>query len=314
MPDPIQSQQTQSQEPGFTDPNAEPKVTAPVESWSKGWTKDDGSFDHKVFEKAPEDLKPLGKELGLYKSIDDLLKSHKGLREVASKKGLFEPLGDKATDAEKADRAAMLRKANRTPDKPEDYGIKRPDAIPEAYWNSEAVSNAVKILHEEGASPDLAKKLFEAQTKLTVGTLENQKKEQAAIFEEQDRVIREALVKEGFDFPKGLEDAKRAARKYGLDPESPFLKNASVFMAMSRAGRNLKEDTLITGATETLASLDNISAAEAGKRAESIARNPKDPLYKAYWNKGEDGKPFDHPEHDSTVALVRKLNARLRTG
>jgi hypothetical protein len=310
--------------PAFTDPNADPVVQQQAgaggehksDYWGKGWAKEDGSLDHTAFDKAPDDLKPIAKDLGRYKSLDDILRAFKERGELAGKKGLFEPLDPKAGDKEKAERMAQIRKINGTPEKVEDFGLKRPENVPEQYWNQAAVDGVAKIMQEEGASPALAKRLLEASMADLQGRLEAQKKEQAAIFEEQDRVIREQLIKEGFDFPKGLEDAQRACRKFGLDPNSPFLKNASVFMAFSRVGRNIKEDTLITGATTGLKDAENMAPDEAGKRAESIARNPKDPLYNAYWNKADNGKPLggDHPDHEKTVALVRRLNARLREG
>jgi len=314
MPDPAPASQA---DPAFVDPNAEPATgAAKTPWWGTGLTKEDGSLDHTAFDKAPDDLKPIAKDIGRYKSLDDLLRGFKERGELNGKKGLFEPLDPKADDKARAERMDQIRKINGTPAKPEDFGLKRPDVIPEKYWDEGWATTAAKIMQEEGASPSLAKRLFEEGTKNTTARIEAYKKEQEAIFEEQDRLIRETLVKEGFDFPKGLEDAQRAARKFGLDPNSPFLKNASVFMTLSRVGRSVKEDTLITGDTTSLGDAEKMVPDEAGKRAESIARNPKDPLYGAYWNKDENGKPLgqDHPKHAETVALVNRLNKKFLEG
>lgn len=317
MPDPVALTESKPA-PAFTDPNAEPAVaTAPVDSWATGWLGKDGSFDHKAFDKAPDDLKPLAKDIGRYKGLDDLLRGYKEKSELMGKKGILEPLDAKtATDKDRADRLEMIRKVNGTPTKPEEFGLKRPEAVPEAYWSQPAVDKIAKIMQEEGASPALAKRLFDESMADLQSRLDGAKKEQEAVLGEQDRLIRETLIKEGFDYPKGLEDAQRCCRKAGIDPNTPFLKNASIFMGLSRLGRLLKEDALITGATTSLSDAVNLAPDEAGKRAESIARNPKDPLYGAYWNKDENGKPLGgpHPKHDETVALVKRLNARLREG
>ena len=279
-----------------------------------GWLGKDGSFDHKAFDKAPDDLKPLAKDVGRYKSLDDLLRAFKERGELAGKKGLLEPLDPKAGDKEKSERMELLRKVNGTPAKPEDFGLKRPENVPEAYWNQAAVDGVAKIMQEEGASPALAKRLLDASMADLQGRLEAQKKEQEAIFQEQDRLIRETLVKEGFDFPKGLEDAQRAARKFGLDPNSPFLKNASIFMALSRVGRSVKEDTLIQGATDPLDAGANLTNDQARSQAESITHDPKNPLYQAYWNKDEKGNHVEHKDHDKVVARVNALWAAAVKG
>lgn len=326
MPEAAAAQPSQAA-PVFADPNADPVVTQPAGAedgkqaassayWGKSWAKDDGTLDHAALEKAPDEFKGLAKDLGRYKSLDDVLRAFKERGDLAGKKGLLEPLDPKAGDKEKTERMAQIRKINGTPEKVEDFGLKRPENVPEQYWDQAHADGIAKIMYEEGASPALAKRLLDAASGQQAARLEAQKKETEAIFQEQDRLIRETLIKEGFDFPKGLEDAQRACRKFGFDPNSPFLKNASIFMALSRVGRIVKEDTLITGSTTSLKDAESMAPEEAGKRAESIARNPKDPLYNAYWNKGEDGKPLgqDHPKHAETVALVRRLNARLREG
>lgn len=316
---PPEAAATSQAAPAFNDPNAEPQANsgqqALADSWSSGFLAKDGSFDHKAFDKAPDDLKPLAKDIGRYKGLDDLLRAFKERGELAGKKGLLEPLDPKtATDKDRTERLEMIRKVNGTPAKPEEFGLVRPETVPEAYWSQPAVDGIAKIMQEEGASPALAKRLFEASMTDLQGRLAGAQKEQEAILQEQDRLIRETLVKEGFDFPKGMEDAQRACRKFGLDPASPFLKNASIFMALSRVGRSVKEDTLITGATDGLGGGANLTNDQAKAQAESITHDPKNPLYQVYWNKDEKGRPTQHKDHDKVVSRVNELWAMAVKG
>jgi len=105
-------------------------------------------------------------------------------------------------------------------------------------------------------------------------------------FAGQDKLIRETLGKEGLDFAKGADLAQRAGRKFGIDPANPLMKNASVFMLLTRIGRVMGEDTLQTGSTEGLGPDARMSAEQAEKQASDIIHNKQHPDHEAYWNSG----------------------------
>lgn len=81
------------------------------------------------------------------------------LNYMASQKGL-EPLPADAPDSVKAEFEQKLRKIVGAPEKPEDYGFKRPDGIPENMFSEEYAGEISKILHKHAASPQLAKDLL----------------------------------------------------------------------------------------------------------------------------------------------------------
>lgn len=262
--------------------------TTAAESWANGWMKPDGSLDHKVFEKAPDDLKPLAKDFERFKTWDDFAKSYKAKNELLGKKGLIEPLSDKATDAEKADHLAMLRKVNGAPDKPEGYGLQRPQEIPEGLWNTDLAKTVSDLAFKHCASPALVQDLAKAQVEAYKKDAEAVKQQEAAWMEGQDKLIREAAGKEGLDYAKARELAERAGRRWGVDSKSDLMKNATAFMLLTRLGRLMKEDSFVTGDVSDIGAAGRMSADQSAKAAIDIMTNKSNADYAAYWNR--DGK------------------------
>jgi hypothetical protein len=290
-----------------TTPAAAPTKAAVSEPWSKGWVKEDGTFDHTKFEKAPDDLKGLAKEIARFKSPDDFLKSHISLREMASKKGIAEPLAKDATPEQRAQHMDLVRRALGAPDKVEGYKVTKPDAVPAENWNQAAVDAAAKIAFEEGVSPAALNKLAEMQVKLGMDAqaaqVAAQQKADKEWFDGQDKLIREVAAKESLDYSKAKDLADKAGRRFGIDPTNPAMKNASVFSAMMRIGKLLGEDNLVQGKTETLADLAALTPSTALAKADSIRKDPANPKYEAFWQ-----KKGPHPDHDAVVAEVAKLS------
>ncbi len=273
--------------------NAEP-------SWARSWVKDDGTLDHKAFEKAPDELRPLAKDVERYKTWDDFIKGHRELTSLAGKKGIVDPLPDNATQQQKDERAALLRKVNGVPEKPEGYQLQRPPEVPEGQWDQKYADTIASLAHKHGVSPAALKELAAAELNYTKAQIEANKVAETQWFESQDKLIRDTLAKEGLDFAKGKDLAERAGRKFGVDPANPLMKNASVFTLLTRIGRMMGEDQLVTGDQGGGLNL-NINPERAAASAKDIQQNKSNPDYDAYWQ----------PNHARHADVVEKVNSML---
>lgn len=88
--------------------------------------------------------------------IQDVFKSESEARKLVSKKGLIMP-----TEKSTPDEWNAFYKALGRPDKPEEYGLQRPEDFPEDYWNDELLGSATQLFHKIGLNPNQAKALFE---------------------------------------------------------------------------------------------------------------------------------------------------------
>ena len=308
----------------ITDPNVaapvadapDPGTAAPASSvvsepWSKGFFGDDGSINAKVFDKAPEDLRPLAKDIERFKTADDFFKAYNEQKSLLGKKGFIEPPGEKATEVERKAYADQVRKINGAPEKPEGYALAKPEGLPDTMWNADLASHVAKIAHEEGASPKLIQKIAAAQIQAFQKDAEAVKVAEAQWFEGQDKLIREAAGKDGLEYGKAKDLAERAGRRLGIDPSNPVMKNASVFGALMRAAKMMSEDTLISGDTTGTGLSGNVTAESAKKSYDAIMTDKNNPDYKVYWNRDKKEKPADV---DAIRAKVRKLQEIAHKG
>ncbi len=114
-------------------------------------------------------------------NIQEVFKSESEAQKLVAKKGLIPPT-DKSTPEE----WNSFYKALGRPDKPEEYGLKRPDEIPEEMWDNELLNSATKAFHEMGVPTPQAKKLFDWYNQKTLESIK--KTEQA--HQEAERLIR----------------------------------------------------------------------------------------------------------------------------
>ena len=284
--------------------------TPPTEYWGKGILKEDGSFDHSKWDKAPEDIRDVAKDFSKFKNWDEAAKAWKGKNELLGKKGIADPLPKDATPEQRAAHMDLVRKALGAPDKAEGYVIERPKELPENMWDSKAVSEAAKIAYEEGVSPVALQKLVAYET---ARQIEAGKAQEAALeghFQAQDSLIRANLAKEGLDYAKGREWVDKACQKWGLAKDSIILKDASAFLFAMRVGKAGGEAPLIQGDTKD-DDLRPHTAETALKALSNIRDNSKNPEWFAYWNRDPENPKKDkvHPDHDAVVAKAKKLSA-----
>ena len=215
------------------------------------------------------------------------------LVQLAGKKGL-QPLPADAPDEAKAERAALMRQLNNVPEKPEGYGMKKPEGLPDGVWNEEYANGVLGILHKHNAPPDLVKELFEADQQMIASQLEQSEAAKVAFKTSQ----LEALKKEfGAEFDQRMELAARGARVAGLDPNDEFFGDARAVKMALKLAENTSEDRLPSGDSDvSMGGTDR-------EKARDIVFNPSNALHKAYHDASD-------PRHDEATKTVLELNRR----
>jgi LmbE family N-acetylglucosaminyl deacetylase len=298
--------------PGSADSVPATPNTQPTEYWGKGILKEDGSFDHSRWEKAPDDIKDVGKDFSKFKTWDEVAKAWKGKNELLGKKGIAEPLAKDATPEARAEHMALVRRALGAPDKLEGYTIPKPEGLTDAQWDKAAVDAASKIAFEEGVSPAALQKLASFEMARGQQAEEARKLGEKEWFDGQDKLIREFAAKEGINYGEAQGYVGKACQRWGVSKDNPILKNATAFMLLARLGKAGGESPLIQGDTEG-DSLRQHTPETAAKALSSIRDDSKNPEWFAYWNydPASPGKKIHkpHPDHDTVVAKAKRLSA-----
>jgi hypothetical protein len=295
---------------GNTGPGAGPPPSPTSEYWGKGILKEDGSFDHTRWDKAPDDIKDVAKDFSKFKNWDEAAKAWKGKNELLGRKGIAEPLPPNATPEQRAEHLALVRKALGAPDKPEGYTFEWPKEIPEAMRDVKSVTEFAKIAHEEGISPAAFQKAVSLEIARQSEAAKANEASIKAMWDGQDKLIREFAAKEGMDFGAAKTLAEKAGMKWGVDKDSPLMQNATVFALLTRLGKAGGEAGLIKGDTTD----DNLAAhtpETAQKALEKIRDDKTNADWFAYWNRDPENpsKEKAHPRHDEVVAKAKKLSA-----
>ncbi len=256
-----------------------------------------GTINKDRFDALPEHLKGHKETFSKYKTADDFFNGMGNLAQLAGKKGL-EPLPEDAPDSVKEERAALMRKLNNVPETADDYGITKPDDLPDEQWNGEYVKDVLSVLHKHSASPALVKELvaIDAQHATNLGA-ESQAAQEAA-FKAESAKLTEAF---GSEIQQKTDQAKRMARTLGLDPATdPMFRSASVVQAFANMFSMVSEDRLVSGDGG-----NNLGASDREK-ARDIVFNPGNPLYAAYHN-------TDDSRHKQALDQVEAFNKRAST-
>ena len=218
------------------------------EPFWKGLLNDDGTVNKARWDHLPDDLKPLRPTLDKLNSLPDILKTYHHANTLVGKKGLM-PLREGATKAEVEEFTARMREINRVPEKPEGYGITRPEDIPEELWNDEYANGMAALLHKHNISPEAVKELVAANYEATKQTLAQQEVAQAKQREQFVAEVNKTVQKEwGNNLQERLSAAQRGARFLGIDPTSEvFTDHPEVAFACARAYDQIKEAKLVDG-------------------------------------------------------------------
>jgi hypothetical protein len=259
--------------------------------WFVGLYDSTGKLNAAKFDALPSHLKPHKATFEKYQTMEALLGGMSNLAQLAGKKALA-PLPPDATPEAKAERAKLMASLNNVPEKPDGYGIKRPDSIPEAQWDQEYADGVAAILHKHAISPEAARELFEFDMQKATARGQLTEKQAAEAHAAEVTKLKEAF---GQDFGKKIDLAVRAAKTAGVDPTSPIFANAEVVKMAAKFGELVSESQLVNGETSA-----NLGQSDRDK-ALDIINNPANPMHKAYHD-------ANHPQHAQAVEMRSRLN------
>jgi hypothetical protein len=291
-----------------TAPVTAPPVNAPVTTTAAPafttWDSADGKLNPAFYEKLPDDVKYIGDTLKKYQTREELVRGFANLSTLAGKKGLI-PLAADAPPEAKADRKALLDGINGVPKEAKDYGLKRPDNIPEGAWNQPLADNFTNWAWKHSVSPSSMQELVKLQSEALQGNLASQKQYETDFWAGQATAFAEQTRKEGVQPDRATELAERGATALGFDltneQDQLVLKNAKVRLAMMRHALATGEDSFVQGQAA------RSEGADAGALMNSAMHNQADPLYKPLYDPA-------HPQHkmakEKVDGWVRQVAAK----
>lgn len=292
------------------DPQAPPQPTdgGTQEPFFRGLYDEQGTINKDRLDLLPEELKPFRDTLERYDSVESLIRGFMNTKQLASGKGL-EPLSPNASDEAKEEFGKTLHKLTGAPEKPEDYGLKKPDDYPEDLpWSDERVGKYAEILHKHHASPELAQELLQAQVEEGKGIIGET---QAAVEEQIKTGLKElenVAKEEGRSVSDITQNAKRALKSLnweGFDASHPAMRDPNVIRVLDAYAATLFEDD--TGGLGS-----GSTGGEGGSyrdQALDIVNNPDNKWHKHYHD--TEGK-FGADLHEQAIQRKQELD-RMHT-
>ena len=276
---------------------APPPPPAAGTPFHSDWLRADGTLNAESYKRLPEDVRWVGDTLAKYKTPEELVRGVANLSTAVGKKGLI-PLPDNAPPEARAERTALLNAINGVPKEAKDYGITRPQDLPEAAWNQPLAETFTKWAHENSVSPAAAKKLIALTAESTKAQLAAQAQYETDFFAGHEKAWETAIRTENMPADRANALAERGAAQLGMDLTKPehqiLMKNSTVRLAMMRAALATGEDTFVSGDS------DRAAAGNPEGQASDIVHNKANPEYEPYWDSR-------HPQHKSVVEKVNGL-------
>jgi len=259
-----------------------PAEGTPTSTGTLGFYGEQG-LDRTRLDALPEEAKGFRSLLEKYPNENELYKGIQNLQYSAAQKRLERPAED-APDDIKAQHQQMVREYNQVPATPEDYGITRPEDVPEEYWNDDRASSIAKLLHEHNAPPSLVQALVAAESESLKAAAAGQEEARMAQKSETLAALRQEF---GAGADAMLLDAKRGAMTLGINVPDDILDTSidgkTFIAAMSQMTKLISEDRLVTpsggaGAVE--------STGDIMSEVKAIKGDPSNPFY-ADFNSGD---------------------------
>lgn len=161
--------------------------------------------------------------------IDQLAISYANLEKAFSSKSQApKKPGADATPEQQAQYFAELRKFTGAPEKPEDYGLKAPDELPEGVeWNADLAGKAAGIAHKYGVPPEALHELIALNNENIGATVA---KSEAAQKAEVEAMVAELNAEWKDSAKENWQRANRGAIALGVDLEKSGLGNNPHFI------------------------------------------------------------------------------------
>lgn len=179
---------------------------------------------------------------------DKLAISYQNMEKAfASKKAAPTRPGEGATPEQIAAYYAEVRKITGAPEKPEDYGLKAPEKLPEGVeWNAELATKAAGIAHKYGVPPEALQELVALNNENVSSLITKSQEIQKAQYEE---MVNNLNSEWGAEAKTNWQRANRGAIAMGIDPaKSDLANNAEFIKAALAVDKMLREDAgLVTG-------------------------------------------------------------------
>ena len=228
----------------------------------------------------PEELRETAKN---FKLPGDAVKSARDLRQKLS--NAIIPLGDKATDEEKADYSKRVRAALKVPEKADGYTIKNPENLP-AFVDAERMKAAqatyVADMHAAGAPPEAVQAGIDWAWKTAIAQQTQSIEQRAAEKAKSDADLKKAW---GGEFDARMALAHKAIRDYGGDSmvktliDTGFGNSLPLANALADLGAYRSEDGMIGGPTSLESKTLETQIADIMAKKEYW--DAKSPLYKS---------------------------------
>lgn len=245
---------------------------------------EDFSFRTGWQEVLPEDLRATAAN---FKTLPDVVKSLIETKRLASGKldGMVKIPGEGATPEE----IAAFNKARGVPEKPEDYGLTKPQGDIANLWDDESVGAFAKEAHAKGLSKAETQWLVEYQLQQRHASMQKDLEEGRKFNEQRDAELKAVF---GPRVEQEMNDAKRVLLT--IDPtfnleDAQFLP-AKMLIGLASFAKKMNPDTLVTQTQFN----NRLSPSDMGN---DIISNPSNPEYAAYHD----------PTHAQHEAVVKKV-------
>lgn len=263
---------------------------APVAWDFRSALDDKGAFKQGWVDTLPADLKDYAGTLGKYPNVAELLRGHGNAQKLIGQRPQeLKPPGPDATPEQKA----AWFKTIGVPEKPEEYGLKKPDNLPDGVpWSDEKVSAFQAKAHELGLTPSQVQAMAEFDLEWGAKGYAKGQGEITAYIEGQKTELKTDW---GEKFEANRDKALATAQILGLDPNDAEIGNsAKMIKALYAASQLMSEDKFVGS--------DKVGTGMSrADQAEDMARNKSNPWHNALW--GREG-----PERQ---AHAQKLRASL---
>lgn len=251
---------------------------------------DSGSFKQGWHETLPDDLKPYAGSLSKYPNATELLRGLGNAQKLIGQRPQeLKPPGPDATPEQKA----TWFKTIGVPEKPEEYGLKKPEKLPEGVpWSDEDAAAFAAKAHELGLTPAQVQAIAAFDIERAARGVQKGQGEITAYIEGQKTALK---AEWGEKFEANRDKALATAQLLGLDPNDAEIGNsAKMIKALHAASQLMSEDKFVGSDKAGM----GMSRAD---QAEDMLRNKANPWHNALW--GREG-----PERQTQA---QQLRARL---
>jgi len=187
--------------------------------------------------------------------LDQLGASYISLEKAFSSKREVKKPGADAKPEELAAYQAEVRKITGAPDKPEGYGLKAPENLPEGVeWNAELAGKASAIAHKYSVPPEALHELIALNNENVGGMMAKSAEAQKV---QRDEMIAGLNAEWKDQAPNNWQRAARGAIALGIDiNDSELANNAEFIKAALAVDRLIGEDTKLIGADSSQATYE----------------------------------------------------------